>query len=785
MLNEIVWNGNSNLVLDAQFQMLEPNSIGVHPFQVRSNTPTALASGGQQETSADNQLESFHQLKNSIAAKGILQPLLVKLSPTNGRPYLIAGHRRLRAALELGLPLIPCYIQLATTDDSLQAEEGSPAVSEQQEQRLRLEAQIAENRVRTATDPYDEAVALALTKTLADIQIARDYLWQLGDGHGDVALPSDSYLPEGNNANAKRELTNLQRLSLYQSYLSQLIALLTRPEVAVRLPANVVYPEGQSSRDIKAANRLKRAERKRAKLPESDSDNEVESDGEITIITTSPTQPAETIDTAKPAVYRLTDQALTPWHKIEKACGFTHFTRVSLLKLLRLSPVLIAQVREAAQSGLITESSVRNQLQALVLLPMPLQEPVLNLLLLPPVVAAAAIDNSQPNAKKAKARLHPDLVKLLAKTVLLPHLQKLWQASDSDTSTHTDNYQEEGERSSNNNSNSSSNLIITIYAAYTTTTTSTLTATNYNQLNLALLIELAEQELTANPNLSSAEQATNIQHKYLDLCQGQVGQSVGQSNNQENQTMFIPEAFDTTEQQQDATTSSQTTANYDRGAKGDDSTFNQNSTKNKKKQSSSSSNGRGDDDEEYNDEDSEPMLLGHSLSPKIVIPADLALQPATLKMLNRLERADAEKLLDWIMEDAATRENFTGQIAYLLGKNMGIETALAQVQLEDLSDYSPVVVASSPALDTTTNTPTITPSNSTNTRDLETMSADEKGSYIIDLVIAMVEQLSMVNSFVEELSPTGFANDIAEPKGSQLAQALELLCEIAKTTLRL
>ncbi len=52
---------------------------------------------------------ALEELKQSIASRGILQPLL-GVKSTESRVQLIAGHRRLQAAKELGLPRVPVVL---------------------------------------------------------------------------------------------------------------------------------------------------------------------------------------------------------------------------------------------------------------------------------------------------------------------------------------------------------------------------------------------------------------------------------------------------------------------------------------------------------------------------------------------------------------------------------------------------------------------------------------------------------------------------------------------------
>ena len=85
--------------------------------------------------------ESLKQLADSVADKGILQPLIV--SEQDGRYRLIAGERRLRAARMAGLKNVPV---LVTKDDP-------------------VEISIIENLQREDLNPVDEAEALLRLQT--------------------------------------------------------------------------------------------------------------------------------------------------------------------------------------------------------------------------------------------------------------------------------------------------------------------------------------------------------------------------------------------------------------------------------------------------------------------------------------------------------------------------------------------------------------------------------------------------------------------------------------------
>ena len=62
--------------------------------------------------------ESFEDLKRSIEEKGIIQPILVR--PIDGNRYqVVAGERRLRAAIALGIKQIPTYLKEINTDEEM------------------------------------------------------------------------------------------------------------------------------------------------------------------------------------------------------------------------------------------------------------------------------------------------------------------------------------------------------------------------------------------------------------------------------------------------------------------------------------------------------------------------------------------------------------------------------------------------------------------------------------------------------------------------------------------
>nr|HPI72441.1 ParB/RepB/Spo0J family partition protein [bacterium] len=126
-------------------QYIEVDKISPNPFQPRETfKPEALA-----------------ELKQSIAEKGLVQPVTVR---RHGAGYqLIAGERRLRAVRDLGMESIPAYLPEVETDEEL------------------LELAIIENIHRENLNPMELAASYKrlmdeckLTQEEVAVKVSRD-----------------------------------------------------------------------------------------------------------------------------------------------------------------------------------------------------------------------------------------------------------------------------------------------------------------------------------------------------------------------------------------------------------------------------------------------------------------------------------------------------------------------------------------------------------------------------------------------------------------------------------
>ncbi|MGB9774134.1 MAG: ParB/RepB/Spo0J family partition protein [Bacteroidota bacterium] len=128
----------------------------------------------------DFDIEKLEELKASILSKGIIQPITVHRMG-DGTYELIAGERRLRAAILAGLQYIPAYILEVTSEaellelaliENLQREDLNPIEEAQSYQRLITECQLTHEEIarRIGKDRSTITNMLRLLKLPKEIQ---------------------------------------------------------------------------------------------------------------------------------------------------------------------------------------------------------------------------------------------------------------------------------------------------------------------------------------------------------------------------------------------------------------------------------------------------------------------------------------------------------------------------------------------------------------------------------------------------------------------------------------
>jgi ParB family chromosome partitioning protein len=156
---------------------LEPN-----PFQPRLSMDAA----------------SLQSLAASIRESGMVQPILVR--PLDGRYQIIAGERRWRAALELGLPTVPVTIRRVPDDrmlelalvENIQRQELSPLEEAQAYVRLQEELRLTQEQVaqkvgRDRTTVTNTIRLLRLPREVRELLAQR----RLDAGHARALLALD------------------------------------------------------------------------------------------------------------------------------------------------------------------------------------------------------------------------------------------------------------------------------------------------------------------------------------------------------------------------------------------------------------------------------------------------------------------------------------------------------------------------------------------------------------------------------------------------------------------
>ncbi len=140
---------------------------------------------------------AFEDLKNSIKEKGIIQPVAVRPSKS-GRYELIAGERRLRAAIAVGLKGIPAYVLDIQNDEDMleialienvQREHLNPIDLAKGYQRLMDECSLTQDEV-AAKIGKDRTTVSNIIRLLKLPKIIRDSLThgEIREGHARAIL---------------------------------------------------------------------------------------------------------------------------------------------------------------------------------------------------------------------------------------------------------------------------------------------------------------------------------------------------------------------------------------------------------------------------------------------------------------------------------------------------------------------------------------------------------------------------------------------------------------------
>lgn len=153
--------------LAALFRSQAPESEpGVVEYTAAKLIPVALLEENPMQPRLRMDPEALQELADSIAARGLLQPILVRL--LGDRYQVIAGHRRRAAARMLGLSEVPCVV-IDVGDDDL------------------LELALIENLLRENLDPLDEARAFEQLRERYGYSL-RDIAQRINKHHEYVAM---------------------------------------------------------------------------------------------------------------------------------------------------------------------------------------------------------------------------------------------------------------------------------------------------------------------------------------------------------------------------------------------------------------------------------------------------------------------------------------------------------------------------------------------------------------------------------------------------------------------
>lgn len=112
-------NGGSNEALAVQSKEIKPDDGQAVDIIAKIPTGSITPNPYQPRTVFDP--EAIDELKKSILANGLIQPITVRRSPGDHKYELISGERRLRACREIGYKEIPAYIIKVETKEAMLA----------------------------------------------------------------------------------------------------------------------------------------------------------------------------------------------------------------------------------------------------------------------------------------------------------------------------------------------------------------------------------------------------------------------------------------------------------------------------------------------------------------------------------------------------------------------------------------------------------------------------------------------------------------------------------------
>ena len=103
---------NIDPLANSNKQSLSPQTSGLALSEVRYVSPSVLQSNSHNNFFPEETARYFEELEEDVRERGVIVPLIAK---RNGQ--LLAGHNRLRVALNLGLPRVPVqYVETQLTE---------------------------------------------------------------------------------------------------------------------------------------------------------------------------------------------------------------------------------------------------------------------------------------------------------------------------------------------------------------------------------------------------------------------------------------------------------------------------------------------------------------------------------------------------------------------------------------------------------------------------------------------------------------------------------------------